>query len=140
MLKERICKKSGCNNRPDKRHPEATFCSESCYQEYRKAKIRVRLEAGDTSFGKRVYKQYLIEKHGYKCWNCGLSEWMGQPIPLEIEHKNGDKRDNRLENLEILCCNCHGLTDTWKGKNMGNPLMKTKVKTPIVRILLRESL
>lgn len=48
-----------------------------------------------------------------KCENCGLSEWMGEPIPLELHHINGDHYDNRLENLQILCPNCHAQTSTF---------------------------
>jgi DNA-binding CsgD family transcriptional regulator len=53
-----------------------------------------------------------------RCESCGLNEWGGQPIPLALHHVNGDRHDNRLENLEILCANCHGLTDTWAGRNI----------------------
>jgi DNA-binding CsgD family transcriptional regulator len=53
-----------------------------------------------------------------KCESCGLSEWRGLPIPLALHHVNGDRHDNRLENLQILCPNCHGLTDTWAGRNI----------------------
>lgn len=53
----------------------------------------------------------------YKCSCCGLTEWLGQPIPLELHHKNGNKEDNRLENLELRCPNCHYFTDTYKTKN-----------------------
>lgn len=42
-----------------------------------------------------------------KCECCGLYEWMGKPIPLELHHKNMDHYDNRLDNLQILCSNCH---------------------------------
>lgn len=42
-----------------------------------------------------------------KCERCGNSEWMGEPIPLELHHINGNHYDNRLENLQILCSNCH---------------------------------
>ena len=42
---------------------------------------------------------------------------IGQPIPLELHHKNGDKEDNQLENLELRCPNCHYFTETYKTKN-----------------------
>ena len=51
------------------------------------------------------------------CELCGLKEWRGEPLPLALDHVNGDHCDNRLENLRILCPNCHALTDTWCGRN-----------------------
>ncbi len=65
-------------------------------------------------------KPHLIKDRGYECEGCHLTEWRDVPIPLEIDHKNGDRTDNRLENLELLCCNCHALTDTWRGRKNGN--------------------
>jgi DNA-binding CsgD family transcriptional regulator len=53
-----------------------------------------------------------------RCEACGLTQWRGAPVPLALHHVNGDRHDNRLENLEILCPNCHGLTDTWSGRNI----------------------
>jgi DNA-binding CsgD family transcriptional regulator len=53
-----------------------------------------------------------------RCESCGLTEWQGIAIPLALHHVNGDRHDNRLENLQILCPNCHGLTDTWAGRNI----------------------
>ena len=42
-----------------------------------------------------------------KCECCGLSEWMGKPIPLELHHKDFNHYNNTLDNLQILCANCH---------------------------------
>jgi Winged helix-turn-helix DNA-binding/HNH endonuclease len=48
---------------------------------------------------------------------CGIDEWLGRPIALQLHHINGDGQDNRLENLVLLCPNCHSQTDTWGGRN-----------------------
>jgi 5-methylcytosine-specific restriction endonuclease McrA len=52
-----------------------------------------------------------------RCEQCGLAEWLGRAPSLELDHVNGDGRDNRLENLALLCPNCHSQTDTWGGRN-----------------------
>lgn len=52
-----------------------------------------------------------------KCNKCGGMEWLGEPIPLELDHRDGNPRNNQLENLELLCPNCHAQTSTYRGKN-----------------------
>lgn len=64
--------------------------------------------------GKGNHKNALISERGYYCEGCGLSEWRGKPIVLELEHKNGDRKDNTKDNLELLCPNCHAQTPTWR--------------------------
>lgn len=75
--------------------------------------------------GKRSYKSSFklknrLIKEGYfvhKCYNCELETWQGCPIPVELGHKNGNNLDNTLENLTLLCANCHAQTKTYRGKN-----------------------
>lgn len=62
----------------------------------------------------RLFKEGLKAK---RCERCGRTEWEGAEIPLELHHLNGIHNDNRLENLQILCPNCHALTDNYSGKS-----------------------
>jgi 5-methylcytosine-specific restriction endonuclease McrA len=52
-----------------------------------------------------------------RCAECGITTWRGKPLSLELDHINGDKHDNRLENLRLLCPNCHSQTVTYAGRN-----------------------
>jgi 5-methylcytosine-specific restriction endonuclease McrA len=59
-----------------------------------------------------------IKKH--ECELCGQNEWMNKPIPLELDHIDGNRYNNDLTNLRVICPNCHAQTDTYSGKNVGN--------------------
>jgi 5-methylcytosine-specific restriction endonuclease McrA len=52
------------------------------------------------------------------CECCGISEWLDRPLSLALHHINGDGHDNRLENLQLLCPNCHSQTDNFAGRNV----------------------
>lgn len=69
-------------------------------------------ELGETNRRRRV-----LEEQNNCCANCGISEWLGEPIILELDHKDGNNQNNSRENLEGLCPNCHSLTQTWRGRN-----------------------
>lgn len=63
---------------------------------------------------KRLLREGLVKP---ECSNCGRAEWLGRPIPLELDHKDGDSSNNELTNLRVICPNCHALTTTYRGKN-----------------------
>lgn len=73
-------------------------------------------KGGSYKLKNRLIKLGLLKEH---CNKCGNTHWLGEPIPLELEHSNGNNRDNRIENLELLCPNCHAFTPTYRGKNKG---------------------
>ena len=75
-----------------------------------------------------VYRLGLKEN---KCENpeCGISEWQGKPIICELHHINGDSTDNRIENLQILCPNCHSQTDNFRSRNRNKKVLSAQEET-----------
>lgn len=63
---------------------------------------------------KRLLREGLLAA---RCSSCSGTQWMGQAIPLELDHKDGDTSNNELGNLQLICPNCHALTSTYRGKN-----------------------
>lgn len=96
------------------------YCSNYCQKEYEyKASIEAWLK-DNIKPGWASVKRYLNETVGYKCAECGISEYNNKPIVLEMEHKDGNSLNNSLDNLCYLCPNCHSQTPTYKNKNKGN--------------------
>lgn len=59
-------------------------------------------------------KPHLIRKRGHKCEMCHNTDWLNNPIVLEVHHLDGNTQNNMDENLQLLCCNCHAQTDNWR--------------------------
>ena len=64
-------------------------------------------------------RESLLAIRQYKCEKCGNTEWLGKEIPLEVHHIDGDRLNNELSNLKLLCPNCHSQTENYCGRNIG---------------------
>jgi len=96
------------------------YCSRDCYETDRKNKRIILVDSGLSH--NKVVKKYLIEKHGNCCMECGWDKIniTSGNVPIELEHIDGNSENNNLDNLKLLCPNCHSLTPTYKALNLGN--------------------
>lgn len=65
----------------------------------------------------RLIKEGVFER---RCYFCNQEQWLENPIPLELDHIDGNHQNNNLSNLQLICPNCHALTPNYRGKNKGN--------------------
>jgi 5-methylcytosine-specific restriction endonuclease McrA len=104
------------------------FCSESWHKAAKRGEIKPRpyglpiedlLLVGQRQNIKiRLLRAGILEN---RCSICGLTEWMSSALTMQIDHVNGAKNDHRLENLRMLCPNCHSQTATFAGRNVKRP-------------------
>jgi hypothetical protein len=112
--------------RKDREHT-STVCSRSCQLALfvqkgtttAAATAKAKRHAGDTEkmTWTTLRRRVIEEQDGY-CKHCDLNEWMGQPMPLTVNHIDGDRSNNKRDNLEAICPNCHMLTPTFCGRNI----------------------
>jgi hypothetical protein len=92
--------------------PHNKYCA-ACAGDY----VYRRIKSVETAKTDEARKRLLIEQRGHRCEDCGLETWKQSPIPLELHHIDGDSDNNRGYNLQLLCRNCHALTDNHKRRN-----------------------
>jgi len=101
------------------------YCSFSCSAEHKK-KLKLEEWLETEQFSKSVLsssiRNHLIKQSGHKCSQCGWNKVNPKTgkTPLEVDHIDGNHRNNLISNLRILCPNCHSLTPTYKALNRGN--------------------
>jgi len=91
------------------------YCSNKCQQWFQTKK---KIESGN--YTAPMAKRYLLKIRGIECEICGITEWCGQPVPLVLDHINGNSDNNALDNLRLVCGNCDMQLPTYKSKNRGN--------------------
>ena len=117
-----------CNKSMQNKHnyKGRKFCSVKCQHEYVKNEYINKWKQGlvDGLKGNKIdlsghIRTYLLEKVGYKCELCGwnkINKYTGL-CPLHVHHKDGNAFNNKEENLQVLCPNCHTLTDNYGSRN-----------------------
>lgn len=97
------------------------YCSHECCKIHKWELKKISIEeSGEFTKTTKTCKKYLIDKYGYKCSMCGISEWGGRPILLILDHIDGNSDNRKIDNLRLICSNCDTLTPTYKSKNFGN--------------------
>lgn len=98
-----------------------THCSNKCFAVTQLRLLFEKIDRGEYVAkpigGNTTLKKYLIDRRGRQCEKCKNVEWLGNKIPLTTHHIDGNANNNHPDNLQLLCWNCHALTDNYGKKN-----------------------
>lgn len=127
-MKKKIARRKCKNCEKECSRPEKKYCNNNCQNQYQnKLRIEKWLSGegkGYTTNGqtKRFVRRFLIEKANNCCQLCGWNKKNPETnsSTLEIHHIDGDFKNNTIDNLQVLCPNCHSLTSSYKNLNKGN--------------------
>ena len=105
-----------------KQPTDGKFCSHDCQGKDRWNKVasRIRDKKSGEGFGVRSVKRVLIEDRGLKCEICGITEWLGKPLVVIMDHVDGNSNNWMFDNLRLICSNCDTTLPTYKSRNKGN--------------------
>ena len=95
------------------------FCSSKCCGENTFNITLERFKKGEV-IQRGTSRKILTEINGYKCSECGITDWANKPITLQVHHIDGNCTNNMPDNLKLICPNCHSQTPTFGSRNTGN--------------------
>jgi len=96
------------------------YCSSKCAGDHKSDQRKQEWLNGTSGRCERTsLRRYLSEERGYCCEVCGLSEWQGQNITLQVDHINGDSSNDKPDNVRLICPNCHSQTEFLGAANKG---------------------
>ena len=126
-----VCK--NCQAKFEKsRNNKNFFCSKSCNLSFKRKQRNIAIENGEI-FDTSTMKRYLVDISNV-CSECGISEYYNRkPIVLQCDHIDGNSDNNMLNNLRLLCPNCHSQTDTFGSKGKGNRYKKLNKRNIYLR-------
>lgn len=97
------------------------YCSNECFHNHKLELLFEMIDCGEyvakPNGGNTTLKKYLIARRGKQCEVCKNALWMGVELPLTSHHIDGNANNNRPNNLQLLCGNCHSLTPNYGKKN-----------------------
>lgn len=99
-------------------HRRRKYCDSKCHDAMRfneKTKL-----LGQGILSPKTLRKILINEIGNKCEICGSTEWLGEPIPVVLDHINGNSDNDSRENIRLVCPNCDAQLPTFKARNKGN--------------------
>lgn len=103
------------------RGSKGKYCSVDCDKNHKRKIMEQKiLDTNGEGISKRCLRNFLIQTRGQKCELCGISEWVGKPLVVIMDHIDGHHENNSLENLRLICSNCDTTLPTYKSKNKGN--------------------
>lgn len=100
--------------------PKSKYCSPQCLSAHRTAQTSMHIENDSlANVSQGSLRKYLLANRPHQCAKCSRKTWNGHPIPLVMDHIDGDATNNQLANMRLVCPNCDSQLPTFKGRNKG---------------------
>lgn len=93
------------------------YCSHQCNKDHVWLKTVNQIEIVGCADNHRQANKYITYKRGHQCSICKITNWLGNPIPMVLDHIDGDANNHKLDNIRLVCSNCDSQLPTYKSKN-----------------------